>query len=102
MFLTTLLPGIFDFDAIILFFIINSVLFGFYSTILSDETNKMLPMEIRGTVLSMIALISSFVTAVTEPIFGYIATVYNISIALISLSIVFLVFAMIGLQRLES
>lgn len=102
MFFTILLPGIFHFDLIILFFIGNSIIFGFYSTILSDETNKILPTEIRGTVLSMIALLGSLITAIAEPIFGYIATIYNISIALISLSIVFLIFAMIGLQRLDN
>lgn len=101
MFFTILLPGVFNFQIIILLFIANSIIFGFYTTVLSDETNKILPTEVRGTVLSMLALLSSLVTAIAEPVFGYIATVYNISASLVALSAVFLTLAVIGVQRLE-
>lgn len=90
-FFTIFIPGIMRNDIAIFFLILNSVIFGFYSNILSEEVNVLIPTEIRATVLSVIFLISSLITAIAEPLLGYLATVSGVMYTLLIFSFAFLI-----------
>ncbi|MEM0127564.1 MAG: MFS transporter [Thermoplasmatales archaeon] len=89
-FFTIYIPGLVQNYASILFLILNSVIFGFYSNILSEEVNVLVPTEIRATVLSVIFLVSSLLTAVAEPFLGASATIIGLKKTFIIFSVVFL------------
>jgi MFS family permease len=91
LFFTIFIPGIMENDLAIFFLILNSVIFGFYSNILSEEVNILIPTEIRATVLSVIFLISSLITAIAEPLLGYLATVKGVMYTLLIFSFAFLI-----------
>lgn len=90
-FFTIFIPGIMENYLAIFFLILNSVIFGFYSNILSEEVNVLIPTEIRATVLSVIFLISSLITAIAEPLLGYLATVKGVMYTLLIFSFAFLI-----------
>lgn len=90
-FFTIFIPGIMENVLAIFFLILNSVIFGFYSNILSEEVNVLIPTEIRATVLSIIFLISSLITAIAEPLLGYLATVKGVMFTLLIFSFTFLI-----------
>jgi MFS family permease len=89
-FFTIYIPGLVQNYFSLVFLIINSVIFGFYSNILSEEVNILVPSEIRATVLSVIFLVSALFTALAEPFLGYSASVIGLEKTLLIFSIVFL------------
>ncbi len=89
-FFTIFIPGIMRNVISIFFLILNSIIFGFYSNILSEEVNSLIPTEFRATVLSFIFLISSLITAVAEPVLGYIATIRGVKFTLFIFSLIFI------------
>ncbi len=105
-FFTIFIPGIMENYLAIFFLILNSVIFGFYSNILSEEVNVLIPTEIRATVLSVIFLISSLITAIAEPLLGYLATVKGVMYTLLIFSFAFLIMSSLAIflyiQRKDS
>ncbi|MGC9293764.1 MAG: MFS transporter [Thermoplasmata archaeon] len=105
-FFTIFIPGIMENYLAIFFLILNSVIFGFYSNILSEEVNVLIPTEIRATVLSVIFLISSLITAIAEPLLGYLATVKGVMYTLLIFSFAFLIMSSMAIflyiQRKDS
>ncbi|MEM1613704.1 MAG: MFS transporter [Thermoplasmatales archaeon] len=89
-FFTIYIPGLIQDYVSIFLLILNSVIFGFYSNILSEEVNVLVPTEIRATVLSVIFLISSLLTAVAEPLLGASATIIGLKKTFIIFSVLFL------------
>ncbi|MEM0130026.1 MAG: MFS transporter [Thermoplasmatales archaeon] len=89
-FFTIYIPGLIQDYASIFFLILNSVIFGFYSNILSEEVNVLVPTEIRATVLSVVFLVSSLLTAVAEPFLGASATIIGLKKTFVIFSVVFL------------
>ncbi len=90
-FFTIYIPGLIENIASLVFLILNSVIFGFYSNILSEEVNVLVPSEVRATVLSVIFLVSSLFTAFAEPFLGYSASVLGLEKTLLIFSVIFLV-----------
>lgn len=95
-FFTIYIPGLIQNYISIFFLILNSVIFGFYTNILSEEVNVMLPSEIRATVLSVIFLVSALLTAFAEPFLGYSATTIGLGKTLLIFSVVFLIISTIA------
>lgn len=89
-FFTIYIPGLIENWVSILFLILNSIIFGFYTNILSEEVNVLIPTEIRASVLSVIFLVSALLTAFAEPFLGFSATLLGIKTTLIIFSFVFL------------
>lgn len=89
-FFTIYIPGLIENVFSLVFLILNSVIFGFYSNILSEEVNALVPSEVRATVLSVIFLVSSLLTAFAEPFLGYSATVIGLEKTLLIFSAIFL------------
>jgi MFS family permease len=90
-FFTIYIPSLIENFFSLLFLIFNSVIFGFYSNILSEEVNNLVPSEIRATVLSVIFLVSALLTALAEPFLGYSASVIGLEKTLLIFSVVFLI-----------
>ncbi len=90
-FFTIYIPGLIENFFSLIFLILNSVIFGFYSNILSEEVNILVPSEVRATVLSVIFLVSSLMTAFAEPFLGYSATVIGLEKTLLIFSVIFLI-----------
>lgn len=89
-FFTIYIPGLIENVFSLVFLILNSVIFGFYSNILSEEVNILVPSEVRATVLSVIYLVSSLLTAFAEPFLGYSASVIGLKKTLLIFSAIFL------------
>ncbi|MGC8644848.1 MAG: MFS transporter [Thermoplasmata archaeon] len=89
-FFTIYIPGLIQNYVSIFFLILNSVIYGFYSNILSEEVNILVPTEVRATVLSVIFLVSSLLTALAEPFLGASATIIGLKKTFIIFSVVFM------------
>ncbi len=89
-FFTIYVPGLIESYVSLFFLILNSVIFGFYSNILSEEVNILVPSDVRATVLSVIFLASSLLTAFAEPFLGYSASVIGLEKTLLIFSVIFL------------
>ncbi len=89
-FFTVYIPGLMENILSLFFLILNSIIFGFYSNILSEEVNVLVPSEVRATVLSVIFLVSSLFTALAEPFLGYSASVIGLEKTLLIFSAIFL------------
>jgi len=96
-FFTIYIPGLVENYASIFFLILNSVIYGFYSNVLSEEVNVLVPTEIRATVISVIFLVSSLLTAVAEPFLGASATLIGLKKTFIIFSLVFLFIATLAI-----
>jgi MFS family permease len=96
-FFTIYIPGLIENFLSIIFLILNSVIFGFYSNILSEEVNVLVPSEVRATVLSVIFLVSSLLTAIAEPFLGFSATVIGLKKTLLIFSAVFLLISTLAI-----
>ncbi len=96
-FFTIYIPGLIENWISLVFLILNSVIFGFYSNILSEEVNVLVPSEIRATVLSVIFLVSSLLTAFAEPFLGYSATVFGLEKTLLIFSVIFLILSTLAI-----
>ena len=96
-FFTIYIPGLIENWISLVFLILNSVIFGFYSNILSEEVNELVPSEVRATVLSVIFLVSSLLTAVAEPFLGYSATVIGLEKTLLIFSMIFLILSTLAI-----
>jgi MFS family permease len=96
-FFTIYIPGLLQNDISILFLILNSVIFGFYTNILSEEVNVQIPSQVRATVLSVILLVSSLLTAMAEPFLGYSATVIGLKTTMLIFIFIFLAVATFGI-----
>lgn len=96
-FFTIYIPGLLQNGISILFLILNSVIFGFYTNILSEEVNVQIPSQVRATVLSVILLVSSLLTAMAEPFLGYSATVIGLKTTMLIFSFIFLAVATFGI-----
>ena len=90
-FFTIYIPGLVENLASLAFLILNSIIFGFYSNILSEEVNVMVPSEVRATVLSVIFLVSALFTALAEPFLGYSASLIGLEKTLLIFSAIFLI-----------
>lgn len=89
-FFTIYIPGLIVNEFSIIFLVLNSAIYGFYTNILSEEVNVQVPSEIRATVLSVVLLVSAMLSAFSEPFLGYAATVVGLNDTLIIFSFIFL------------
>ena len=96
-FFTIYIPSLIENFFSLIFLIFNSVIFGFYSNILSEEVNNLVPSEVRATVLSVIFLVSALLTALAEPFLGYSASVIGLEKTLLIFSVVFLIISTIAI-----
>ena len=77
------------------FFLLISLVQGFYEVILGDYVNKHVESSHRATMLSINNIFDNMGIFLIFPILGYLNRVYNISISLFSLSIFLLISSLI-------
>ncbi len=92
-FFTIFIPGLLSDPFTVFLLILNSAIFGFYTNILSEEVNGLIPSEVRASVLSFIFIISALATTAAEPGLGYLASVRGVRFTLSIFSFIFLVMA---------